>query len=95
MRHIASVLCWKKNLLFFSQIENELNALDSTSCTSAPLCNRPPTSFSKHIKLEATCTCIGGDFFAQGNCSCCCFFFNNLVLFYLFLGPECLQGVAV
>ena len=57
-----------KNLLFFFQIENELIALNPTNCSSDNLCNRPPTSFPKHIKeRKATCTCTGGDFFAQGN----------------------------
>lgn len=57
--------------VFFSQIENELNELDSPNCSNEPLRNRPPTSFPKcSKKLEAAFTCTGGKLFAQGNGSC-------------------------
>lgn len=57
-----------KSFYTFSQIENELNTLDSPNCSNGALRNRPPTSFPESItKLEATLFSTGGEFSTQGN----------------------------
>ena len=53
---------------FFSQIENQLHALDSRNCSDESLRNHPLTSIPKsNTKLEATSLSTGVEFSSQGN----------------------------
>ena len=56
--------------IFFSQIGNELYALESPNCSDKPLLNSPPTSLPEGItKLETAFSSIGGEVFGQGKSS--------------------------